>query len=403
MRASKALRIVGIFGITPVLVAGLLFAAGAPAAYAKTKYPTWADVVAARHSQERTQSEVSKIKNLLKSLTKKLATAQTTAATDGQLAYVAQQNYFAGEQKEQNLQAQVKTATAKAARSKTEISEYAAELARGADVPGGDSLSLFLNRDSASDVLNGLGNAQKLTEQQNKVLQLAVTQEKSISQLRALATAQAGILKGEKQAADAAEAIAVASAQKLQTAVTADAAHKKQLKIELVALTTKRHLTEKQYEKGLRVAAASGGVGGSVASSGWALPTVGVITSPWGYRFDPAAGYAWRMHYGDDIADGCFRPIYAAHSGVVSYVGPYGDIGNYVEINHGNGIVTAYGHIADGKTFVRIGERVSAGREIAATGSTGISTGCHLYFQVFVNGGPVNPVPFMSARGVRLG
>jgi murein DD-endopeptidase MepM/ murein hydrolase activator NlpD len=395
------LRIAGILAITPVLVVTLMFATTAPAAYA-TKYPSWADVVAARHSQEKTHAEVTKIKDLVKSLNKKLATAQATATTDGQLAYAAQQQYFAGEQKEQTLQAQVKVATAKAARSKTEISEYAAELARGADVPGGNSLSLFLHRDSASDVLNGLGDAQKLTEQQNKVLQLATAQKNSITQLRALATAQAGILKGEKQAADAAEAVAVASAQRLQTAVTAETAHKTQLKIELVALTTKRNLTEKQYQKGLRVAAASGGAGGSVASSGWALPTVGVITSPWGYRFDPAAGYSWRMHYGDDIADGCLRPIYAAHSGVVSYVGPFGDIGNYVEINHGNGYQTSYGHIADYKTFVHMGQRVRAGQQIAATGSTGTSTGCHLFFQVYVGGTPVDPVPFMSARGIRL-
>jgi murein DD-endopeptidase MepM/ murein hydrolase activator NlpD len=140
-----------------------------------------------------------------------------------------------------------------------------------------------------------------------------------------------------------------------------------------------------------------------VDSQGWALPTAGRISSPWGYRFDPAAGYAWRMHYGDDIADGCLQPIYAATAGTVTYVGPFGDIGNQVVINHGGGISTAYGHIANGKTFVRIGQQVDAGQNIAATGSTGISTGCHLYFQVMIGGDPVNPVPFMLARGITIG
>jgi murein DD-endopeptidase MepM/ murein hydrolase activator NlpD len=109
------------------------------------------------------------------------------------------------------------------------------------------------------------------------------------------------------------------------------------------------------------------------------------------------------MHYGDDIADGCLRPIYAAHAGTVTYAGPFGDIGNQVVINNGGGISTAYGHIASGKTFVRIGQSVGAGQNIAATGSTGTSTGCHLYFQVLVNGNPVNPAPFMLARGITIG
>jgi murein DD-endopeptidase MepM/ murein hydrolase activator NlpD len=163
-------------------------------------------------------------------------------------------------------------------------------------------------------------------------------------------------------------------------------------------------MTEAQYQAGVAAAAAAGaGRAGVVNAQGWALPTVGVITSPWGFRYDPAAGYSWRMHYGDDIAHGCLQPIYAAHAGTVTYAGPYGDIGNYVIINDGDGIATAYGHIANGQTFVRNGQHVAAGQNIARTGSTGTSTGCHLYFQVLVNGNPVNPAPFMRDRGIILG
>ncbi len=87
----------------------------------------------------------------------------------------------------------------------------------------------------------------------------------------------------------------------------------------------------------------------------------------------------------------------------MTYVGPYGDIGNQVVINNGGGVSTAYGHIANGQTFVRIGQQVGAGQNIARTGSTGISTGCHLYFQVLVGGNPVDPVPFMRDRGITIG
>jgi murein DD-endopeptidase MepM/ murein hydrolase activator NlpD len=176
------------------------------------------------------------------------------------------------------------------------------------------------------------------------------------------------------------------------------------LTVELAALTTQSSMTYSQYEVGVQASIAAGaGRAGIVDSQGWALPTAGRITSPWGYRNDPAAGYSWRMHYGDDIANGCLKPIYAATGGRVTYAGPYGDIGNYIIISHGGGVSTAYGHIANGQTFVHIGQTVGAGQNIARTGSTGTSTGCHLYFQVMINGSPVNPVPFMRARGITIG
>jgi len=139
-----------------------------------------------------------------------------------------------------------------------------------------------------------------------------------------------------------------------------------------------------------------------VNAQGWALPTVGVITSPWGYRYDPAAGYSWRMHYGDDIAHGCLQPIYAAHAGTVTYAGPYGDIGNYITINDGDGIATP---TATSRTARRSCATANTWRrsEHRAHRLDRTSTGCHLYFQVLVNGDPVNPVPFMRDRGIILG
>jgi murein DD-endopeptidase MepM/ murein hydrolase activator NlpD len=223
-----------------------------------------------------------------------------------------------------------------------------------------------------------------------------------VKQLTALATAQAQILEVQKKAADAAKAKAAAAAAALQAAVTAEAVHQQALNVELTALTTSANMTFTQYEAG--VAAADGaGQAGVVDAQGWALPTAGRITSPWGFRYDPAQDYRWAMHYGDDIADGCLKPIYAAASGTVTRASVYEDFGNYIAINNGGGISTAYGHIANGETFVHVGETVVAGQNIARTGSTGASTGCHLYFAVSVNGGWVDPVPFMRARGITIG
>ena len=72
-------------------------------------------------------------------------------------------------------------------------------------------------------------------------------------------------------------------------------------------------------------------------------------------------------------------------------------------MNNGDGIETGYGHIADGQTRVAIGDLVAAGQVIAGVGSTGASTGCHLHFEVHIDGVRVNPQPFMEQRGVALG
>ncbi|MEO8263847.1 MAG: M23 family metallopeptidase, partial [Pseudolysinimonas sp.] len=80
-----------------------------------------------------------------------------------------------------------------------------------------------------------------------------------------------------------------------------------------------------------------------------------------------------------------------------------GTLGNYVQINHGDGTSTGYGHIMGGGVLVGYGQFVAAGQQIARVGTTGASTGCHLHFITRINGQLTDPVPFMAARGIRLG
>jgi murein DD-endopeptidase MepM/ murein hydrolase activator NlpD len=396
------LRLAAVVGASAFLVAGSLLANNAPPAYATT-YPTWADVVAARNSEAATKAAVAQIQSALAALNTQLTTANALAAATGAAAELAAQKYAQAETKQQTLESQEKAAAARAAKSKQEIGGYASQLARGPAGAGGwSTMSLLLNGDSEGQLLNNLGAIGQVSKAENALLQKALSDENSVKQLTALATAQSQILAVQKKAADAAEAKAAAAAASLQTAVTAEAVHQAALNVELAALTTNANMTYTQYEAGV---AASGGAGqaGVVDAQGWALPTAGRITSPWGYRYDPAQDYRWAMHYGDDIADGCLKPIYAATAGTVTYAGIYGDYGYYIAIRHAGGISTAYGHIAKGETFVHVGQSVQAGQNIARTGSTGASTGCHLYFAVSVNGGWVDPVPFMRARGITIG
>jgi murein DD-endopeptidase MepM/ murein hydrolase activator NlpD len=398
----RSFRIGGMLGVS-ALVAVVSLAVTSPSAAFATTYPTWADVVAARSSEAAATAEANQIRSDLANLNSQLTTANADAAATGAAAAAAENSYVLAQNKEQTLLLQEQDAAARAAKSRQEIGGYASQLARGPS-GGGDwsTMSLLLNGKSAGQLLNNLGAVGQISTEENALLQKALSDQNSVKQLTALATAQAHILDLQKQAADAAKAKAAAAATALQVAVTAEVVHQQALTVELAALTTAYTMTEAQYEAGV-AAANSAGQAGVVDSQGWARPTVGVITSPWGFRYDPAQGYAWAMHYGDDIADGCLQPIYAATAGTITYAGVYSDYGNYITINHGGGISTAYGHIANGETFVHVGQTVQAGQNIARTGSTGASTGCHLYFAVSVNGGWVDPVPFMRARGITLG
>ena len=96
-------------------------------------------------------------------------------------------------------------------------------------------------------------------------------------------------------------------------------------------------------------------------------------------------------------------PVYAAADGVVVGAAPNGRYGNWILLEHANGIQTGYAHIENGGLLVSRGQRVEAGQLIARAGSTGGSTGCHLHYEVRPGGTSTDPAPFMSARGIRLG
>jgi murein DD-endopeptidase MepM/ murein hydrolase activator NlpD len=120
-------------------------------------------------------------------------------------------------------------------------------------------------------------------------------------------------------------------------------------------------------------------------------PCNGPITSPFGDRMHPILGYV-RFHAGLDFGADYGSPIFAAQSGTVIHAGWYGGYGQSVIIDHGNGITTFYAHTSD--LYVSEGENVQRGQAIAAIGSSGLSTGPHLHFEVRVGGEPVNPVSY---------
>lgn len=114
------------------------------------------------------------------------------------------------------------------------------------------------------------------------------------------------------------------------------------------------------------------------------------ISSGFGLRRHPVLGYS-KMHRGVDFAARTGTPILAAGDGIVTFRGWKGGYGNYVQIKHNNTYSTAYGHISRFNSAVKNGSRVKQGQVIAYVGSTGMSTGPHLHFEVLQAGRQVNP------------
>jgi murein DD-endopeptidase MepM/ murein hydrolase activator NlpD len=117
----------------------------------------------------------------------------------------------------------------------------------------------------------------------------------------------------------------------------------------------------------------------------------GIISDGFGMRFHPIL-HMRLMHEGIDLVADVGTHVHATGDGVVSYVGQRGGYGNVVEIDHGFGFSTVYGHLE--KALVREGQKVKRGQVIALTGDTGLSTGPHLHYEVIKNGVHVNPAAY---------
>jgi len=120
----------------------------------------------------------------------------------------------------------------------------------------------------------------------------------------------------------------------------------------------------------------------------WLYPANGPVTSPFGRRWG-------RMHEGVDIDAAYGSPVVAAHRGTVVAAGwGLSGYGRVVHIDHGNGIVTTYNHLAE--VHATVGQVVERGTQIGLVGASGSVTAAHLHYEVRINGGAVNPTPWLT-------
>jgi murein DD-endopeptidase MepM/ murein hydrolase activator NlpD len=130
------------------------------------------------------------------------------------------------------------------------------------------------------------------------------------------------------------------------------------------------------------------------------VPTQSPVSAPvgsrFGWRIDPFTGRQ-ALHTGLDFQATMGAPIVAAAGGVVVTAEMHPEYGNMVEIDHGNGLVTRYGHTS--RMLVKKGDLIKRGQQIALVGTTGRSTGAHLHFEVLVQGVQQDPARFLAGNG----
>ena len=131
---------------------------------------------------------------------------------------------------------------------------------------------------------------------------------------------------------------------------------------------------------------------GEITEAGWVLPSPGAITSWFGPRLHPILGYT-RMHNGVDFNCWTGDPIRSATDGIVIMAQYYGGYGYTIIVQHANSLSTLYAHLSAFNS--QVNDYVVAGQQIGQCGTTGLSTGPHLHFEVRQSGTPVNPLPYL--------
>lgn len=129
------------------------------------------------------------------------------------------------------------------------------------------------------------------------------------------------------------------------------------------------------------------------------MPADGPVISDYGMRVHPIFGYM-KFHSGIDVSSGYGSPIYSAAYGRVTYSGYYSGYGYAVIVDHDNGISTLYGHCSS--LIAKEGEIVRKGQLIARVGSTGISTGPHLHYEVHLAGTAIDPMAYLDDASSRV-
>jgi murein DD-endopeptidase MepM/ murein hydrolase activator NlpD len=290
-------------------------------------------------------------------------------------------------------------ARAEVDRTQEDVADLGREAYMGSDDFFGD-VELLLDADSPMEVLQQAATLEALGEQRSELLEEFEVLEAKEARLDG--EARAALAEQDRAAGAAQEVSAAAEAQLSAAQGTYDALAAEKAVLDAQLREAEIHLLEIQGAPDAtgtwaRQQAAEQAADLLTAVDGAVAPTNGRVTSCYGSRWGT-------LHAGVDIAAPIGTPVFSPEAGVVLGAGPASGFGLAVYVQHGDGTVTLYGHV--NQFFVTPGQVVEAGQQIAEVGNRGQSTGPHLHFEVHDGGlyaNRVNPMPWLSARGVSMG
>ncbi|MGV3713606.1 peptidoglycan DD-metalloendopeptidase family protein [Pseudolysinimonas sp.] len=367
-------------------------------------YPSWDDVKAARADESAAKALRDSLQSQLVVFQQEAQAAQDEADAKGVIWGEAQAAFDAQSMVTQALVDQTTEAQGKADDAFAIASQVIVEMSKGG--PSSDMTPrLFTSPGSPDALLQRLEIGRFIGERYAGLYTSAIELRNAADALADQAEVAEKLLEELRAAAEKAfqeaQAAAIVAQEKLAQAERDIA----EVRARLDYLARVSEETTAKYNEGIR-AQYGAGAEGQISATGWTRPYVGYITSQFGGRVNPVTG-AWQsQHTGVDLAGGgCGSTIRAAKAGTVTYAGWNGPSGwgNYVQIDHGDGVSTGYAHILNGGILVQVGQEVAPGQPIAQAGSTGMSTGCHLHYMVRINGDLTNPVPFMRDNGAPVG
>lgn len=270
----------------------------------------------------------------------------------------------------------------------------------------GTYLEVLFGASSFGDFLSRVEMVKEIVEYDKKILAELVASRNAINEAKiavqaekeALELRQAQLEQTKAELADRLEAKQLllkqlesdlgAYQKAFEQAEAAEAKAQKELQKELAALAAKEAAEAKKKNQTYTPAKYTGS-----GKFTWPCPASSRITSYYGYRIHPVYKTK-KFHSGIDIGAGYGSAIVAAESGTVVSSGNKGGYGKCVVISHGSGLTTLYGHCSS--LLVKAGDKVSKGQTIAKVGSTGVSTGNHLHFEVRVNGSTTDPLSYVK-------
>ncbi|QIM19817.1 peptidoglycan DD-metalloendopeptidase family protein [Leucobacter coleopterorum] len=437
-------RLTGVIGVCAV-ACGLLFSGelAAPPANA-LDLPTWDDVQAAKGNQAAAAKKVKEIEGLLAQSQKDLERLRNESANANESWQEAEASAQKAAEKAETLKAQAEASREKADEAADQASVIVAQMYRSGGVDRNMELFLQAEGDTADALLDRLATMSKATERNTSISQEA--QQATNNAMTLGKQAETAQKEREKLSAEAEEKAQVAAKAADSQRVKLDAQQKQEqtLTAQLAALKDKTTDTVAGYEERLRLeeeqrqreaerlrkeaeerarqerenannnnngGGGGGGGGGETGGGGgggnpgggggggnpggggndgsWWKPTPGWVSTYF---------YQVPGHTGIDLATGCGTPIIAPQAGTVSYVGWKDGIGgNMVHVDHAGGFQTRYAHLsAFGPGW---GTWVGQGAVVGYVGTTGMSTGCHLHYEVLYDGIFQNPIPNYGVTG----